>query len=158
MQCTCAMLSSVACPALHHFSTLSRKRNDLKKKFEHKMCASIFSTTYGWRIFHSKNNWLRYNQNNKLVFMNSACCYFDIVMEIEFTWQFFWKILLSYLMKLHQVAAELFRADGRTYWWTDMMDLMVAFHYFPNVPNVENLGWYDIYFVNCNWVDTWWQQ
>ena len=155
MQCTCAMLSSVACPALHHFSTLSHKRNDFKKKFEHKMCASIFSTTYGWRIFHSKNNWLRYNQNNKLVFMNSACCYFDIVMEIEFTWQFFWKILLSYLMKL-QVAAELFRADGQTYWWIDMMDLMVAFHYFPNVPMLRI--WVDIYFVNCNWVDTWWQQ
>jgi len=42
--------------------------------------------------------------------------------------------------------------------WTDMMDLIVAFHYFANVPNVKNLGWYDIYFVNCNWVDTRWQQ
>jgi len=83
--------------------------------------------------------------------MNSACCYFDIVMEIEFTWQFFLKILISYFMKLHQVAAELFRADGQTYWWTDMMNVIVAFQYFAVVPNDENLGWYDIYFVNYNY-------
>ena len=82
--------------------------------------------------------------------MNSACCYFDIVMEIEFTWQFFWKII-SYFMKLHQVAAELFHADGQTYWWTDMMNVIVAFQYFAVVPNDENLGWYDIYFVNYNY-------
>ena len=105
------------------------------------MCVSIFSSTYGWRIFHSKKNWLRYEQNNQLVCMNSACCYFVIVMEIELNLQFFWKILIPYFMKLHHVGAESFRADGQTYWWTDRMNLIVAFHCFANVPNDKNLGW-----------------
>jgi len=39
-----------------------------------------------------------------------------------------------------------------------MMNVIVAFQYFVNVPSDENLGCYDIYFVNCIWVDTWWQQ
>jgi hypothetical protein len=32
MQCACATLSSMACPTLQYFSTLSYKRQDLKKK------------------------------------------------------------------------------------------------------------------------------
>ena len=61
-----------------------------KQHFWTKMCVSIFSTNV-WSIFHSKKNWQRYDQTNILVCMNSASCCFDIVMEIEFTWQFFFK-------------------------------------------------------------------
>jgi len=41
----CAILSSVACPSLQYFSTLSHKRQDFRNNvIEHKMCVLIFST------------------------------------------------------------------------------------------------------------------
>jgi len=43
MQCACAILSSVACPAVQYYTTLSPERHDLKT-VEHKMCIFIFST------------------------------------------------------------------------------------------------------------------
>jgi hypothetical protein len=49
------ILSYVACLALPHFSTLSDKRHDLKKKgIEHQMCVLIFSTNFVRKISHSK--------------------------------------------------------------------------------------------------------
>jgi len=40
MKCACAILSSVACPALQYFSTLSHKLWDLKKKLNIKYVLS----------------------------------------------------------------------------------------------------------------------
>ena len=57
MQCACAILPSVACPALQYFSTLSHKRHDFRKEkkvTEHKMCVLIFSTMFVGNISHSK--------------------------------------------------------------------------------------------------------
>ena len=64
MQCAWAILSSLACPALQYFSTLSHKRHDFRKKVtERKMCVLIFSTTFVRHISHSKMKWARYNKN-----------------------------------------------------------------------------------------------
>ena len=43
MQNACAILSSVACPALKYFSTSSHIRKDFfKKKIEHRTCVGFF--------------------------------------------------------------------------------------------------------------------
>jgi len=45
MQCACAILSSVACPALHYFSTLVHKRHDFRENvIGHKVRVLIFYT------------------------------------------------------------------------------------------------------------------
>jgi len=46
MQCACATLSPVACPALQCVSAVSHKRRDfLKNVIDREMCVLIFSTT-----------------------------------------------------------------------------------------------------------------
>jgi hypothetical protein len=47
MEWGCAILSSVACPALQYFSTSSHKRHDFRegeKGIEHEMSVLVFST------------------------------------------------------------------------------------------------------------------
>jgi len=56
------VLSSVACPALPYFSTLSHARHDFRQKVtEYKMCVLIFSTTFVWNISHFEKNSVRYD-------------------------------------------------------------------------------------------------
>jgi hypothetical protein len=55
------MLSSVACPDLQYFYTLSHKRHDFRQKVpEHKTCVLIFSTTFVWNISLSEKKWAKY--------------------------------------------------------------------------------------------------
>jgi hypothetical protein len=53
MQYACALLSSVACPALRYFSTLSHKRYDFRGGggvIEHKICFD-FLYKFGLKYF-----------------------------------------------------------------------------------------------------------
>jgi len=57
------MSLTVACSPLQHFPTLYHKRHDFRKTVtEQKICVSSFSTTFVRNIFHSKNNWARYDK------------------------------------------------------------------------------------------------
>jgi len=63
MQCACAILSSVACPALPYF--LHCHINDdtiFGGVIEYKMCILIFSTDFACKIPNSKENSARYHK------------------------------------------------------------------------------------------------
>jgi hypothetical protein len=63
-------LSSVACLVLLHFSKLSHKRYDFRKKsIEYEVWVLIFSTTFVYNISHSKKNSARYYHKCTLVFI-----------------------------------------------------------------------------------------
>jgi hypothetical protein len=52
MQCACAILLSVTCPAAQKFSILSHKQHDFRKKdIEHEICVLIFSTNLSEMLF-----------------------------------------------------------------------------------------------------------
>jgi len=55
------VVSSLACPSLPYFSTVSHKRHDIREKAtQRKMCILIFSTAFVSNISHSKKNSARY--------------------------------------------------------------------------------------------------
>ena len=57
-------------PVLQIFLTLSHKRPDFRKDVtEHKMCVSIFSTTFVWNFSQYKKNEARYDQKRISVFV-----------------------------------------------------------------------------------------
>ena len=117
MQCACATVSSVACPALQYFCPLSRKWQDFRRNVtEHKMCVLIFSTTFAWNISHSRTNRERDDQKYILVFLSSTRYSCQILMKLEFSWQVFEK---SSSIKFHEnssirpLGAELLHADRK---------------------------------------------
>jgi hypothetical protein len=61
----------VACPAVQYLFTSSHKPHDFikMKVIEHAMRALIFSTTFVWKISHSKKKWARCGRKCILVFM-----------------------------------------------------------------------------------------
>ena len=87
MQCACALLSSVARPAVQYFSKLSHKRRVFRKKkiIEHKMCVMIFCTTFVRNISHSNTNWARCDQKRTSVFTYGARYYCQISMKLKFS-------------------------------------------------------------------------
>jgi hypothetical protein len=95
---------------------------------------SISSTPFVWNISHSKKNSARYYHACTQVFKKSTRYSCQILMKPVFTWissTNFKKILISNLMKICPVKAEVLREDGRT----DTTKLTVAFRNFARAPN-----------------------
>ena len=77
------MLSSVAWPTRQYFSTFSYNQHNFRKEgIEHKMCVSIFSITFLWKMFHSKS-WVRYDQKCVLVSVQSTRSSCPILMKLD---------------------------------------------------------------------------
>ena len=88
---TCAILSTVDCPALQYFSTLSHKRHNFRKKStERKICVLIFvALLFLCETFLI----LRRNARGMIITVHRSCVryryYWQIVMKNDFYRQIF---------------------------------------------------------------------
>jgi hypothetical protein len=139
MQCECAILPPVACPALQNVPPaphISHKRNDFRTKdTEHKMCVLIFSTTLVWNISHSKKNSARYDQKCILVFMWSTGYSCQTVIKLEFSRAVFRKIT-EYEVPWKSVQWHRVVSCGRT----GVTKLTITSRNFANAPQEQNTG------------------
>jgi len=122
MQCACAILSFLACPALQYFSTLCHKQHDFRKEsYRTQNVCFDFLYKFVWNISHSKKNWERFDQKCISVFMYSTGYYCQIVMKIEFFRKIFEKCSN---IKLHENPSGGSRVDtcGQTDGRTDGHD------------------------------------
>jgi len=85
VHCACAILLSVACPTLQHFSTLSHKQHHWKKVIEHEMCVLIISKTFAWNSSHSKKKCVRYDKK-MYAGLHVKYLFIRFLMKLEFPW------------------------------------------------------------------------
>jgi len=81
----CAILSTVTCPALKYFTTLSG--TSFEKQLLNTKCD--FFITFVWIISYSKKNWASYDQTSIFVFMQNTRYSCQILMKLEFSPQIF---------------------------------------------------------------------
>ena len=166
------ILSSVACPTVPYFSTLSHKRHDFRRKnIAHKMCVVIFSTTFV-RFSHSMKNSALYCHKCACVCMYSTRYSCQIFMKLEFSRQIFekyWSIKISFKKYVQWGSSCSMRMNGRTGRQTDRHNKVnVAFRNFANAPKTMHsdkvsLGFRKILAINIfislwstNWYSVLW--
>jgi len=101
------ILSSVVCPAVQYFPTLSHKGHHFRKKVnEPIMRVLIFYTSFS-------ETFLILRRTERDVIKN-VYCFCQIIMKLEFSRQIFEKHIYRVSRKILPVGAELFPADGQT--------------------------------------------
>jgi len=116
MQSTCAILLSVACPALQYFSTLFHKRHNFRKKkvTEHKMCFD-FLCNFVSEIFVI----LRRTERDMIKNVYWYACKVSVILlrfqsNLNFLDRFSKNIQLPNFIKLRPVGAGLIHGDTKT--------------------------------------------
>jgi hypothetical protein len=121
MQCACTIVSTLACPTLLYFSTLSHKR--------HKLYVLILSKTFVWNFSDFKKKLVRYDQK---MYIGLHVMYPLFLCDSNKIWIFstvFSKnTQIQNFVTIRLVGDELFLADRRT----DMTKLIFAFSNFEN--------------------------
>jgi hypothetical protein len=111
------ILSSVACPTLPYFSTLSHKRHDFREKLSNTKCVFWFSLRF-WNVSHSKKNSARYYLKYTQVFTYSPRYSCQILIEpVIFSTDF--RKILKYQISRISVQCEASCSvwtDGQTWW------------------------------------------
>jgi len=136
MQCACTILSSVACPFLQYFSTLSHKRHNFQNNLLSIKCVFWFSIQLPSEIFLVP----RTNEGGMTTRVHRSSCkvlfFYQIFTKIDFFDRLPKNARISIFMKICPVGVVVFHADGRTgrERWTGMTKLIVAFRNFANTP------------------------
>ena len=131
MQCACAILSSVACPALQYFSHYLINGMIFEKMLWNLKCAFRLSLHLLSETFPI----LRRNERDMIKKYIGLHVKYPLFI-VRFHWNlnfldsFSKNTHISNFMKIRPVGAELFHADGRT----DMTKLIVAFRNFSKAP------------------------
>ena len=145
MQCACAILSSVACPALQYFSTLCHKRRDFRKSLPNTNCVFWF---YVQLLFETFLIVRRTERDMITNVYRSSCkvplCWSDFN-GIEYSRQIFEKRPNVNFHENPFVGSGVVpcgrmdrRMDGRRDRGADMTKLIVAFRNFPPPPPKKN--------------------
>jgi len=129
MKCTCAILSSVACPAVQYFSTLSHKHHEFRKKLLNTKCEF-------WLFLQNLSETsLILSRTERDMIINvywSSGTEIVILVRIKRILNFsthFWK-LINIKFNENPSSGSRDVPGGRT----DMRNLIVAFHNFATTP------------------------
>jgi hypothetical protein len=122
MQCACAILSSVVCPALQCSSTFTHKRHDFRGKevLSIKCFISLQVLFENFLIISRTERDVIKNVYRSSCNVNRYSC--PILMKLEFSRQIFYKRSILNLIKFRPVWGELFHADRRTVGRTNRHD------------------------------------
>jgi hypothetical protein len=144
MQCACTILSSIACPALQYFSTLSHKRHDFRKKLWNIKCVFWISLQIMPETFFILGRIRRVT----IVKIHSFSCKAPVILSriwrnLKFVDRFLRNIQRSNLMNIRSMGPKLVHADRRagrqTHRRNDMTKLIAAFRNFADAPKKWNM-------------------